>query len=33
VHYFRASGEPFAEVYQRIKELVANGNNRSLLRY
>lgn len=33
VHYFRASGEPFEEVYQRIRDLVANGNNRSLLRY
>ncbi len=33
VHYFRASGEPFDEIYDRVKDLVANGNNRSLLRY
>ncbi len=33
VHYFQASGEPFVEVYERIKDLVANGSNRSLLRY
>jgi len=33
VHYFRATGEPFDEVYQRIRDLVANGNNRSFLRY
>jgi glyoxylase-like metal-dependent hydrolase (beta-lactamase superfamily II) len=33
VHYFQQSGEPFEDVYDRIKELVGNNGTGAIMRY